>query len=750
LHVARESLKLSLSFKAYSDDHFAEAVRAIRDVWTQRILREEEAGRKAEAKRRWGEWKLARKQVLDEIAAHNIRFGTDSREYARAQFMLMEMIGTPGKEPAYTAPPAYELPAMTGGLLSETDEIYLATHKGSYDRKKAIDMIIRASAKGLLKELKQDALMGKRREGVQLRPGFHLDAIVSVEYASLIHQDTGWTDATRLGRQLYVSLMDDDLANLKAAKELLVDSGMGPTLQKQVIQEYLTYAKRTEEPGTTEIEKFLHYIKRTYGETATYFELLESLSPATTPNERLSRAEQMDLANQDGLFMTGLMEFYDWASGEDTREIAKEQLNQLRRIARSHPADLEWLLEQTGAHSVDELSRLGYGYYREAIAEVAALRATVTEACATAVEIAVEAALALATGGAAAGALVASLISAASGNLVREAVLDKEYDYFSKENVTSMVTTVATTIVSGVVGKGMDSLLAPGPWQRIELQGQFDKLWDAEVKLSKRAQFLKGMVDKAATTATSTMLSATPVAEGQLAGLVLKTVVTSAHGTGLGIWNAEKTALAEGLYQKVFLPGFKKSIATAITGKLVDWSTSNMGDKTIEQLAREMGSVTVGAFKGAVVATFGAQGKQWWDEWHKKQAELRELQAQDRERLKALEQQAILEAVQRQNAANREAEPFLTAKGGGELNAWYKQQSKEPAARLQEQISRYRQKVAYYENAVKNPVSAHDRWAKLDAGQREFLLKQRWPADRERNWRMLKVLEGIARERLGH
>ncbi|HWI65224.1 MAG TPA: hypothetical protein VNT75_25620, partial [Symbiobacteriaceae bacterium] len=96
LHVARESLKLSLSFNAYSDDHFAEAVRAIRDVWTQRILREEEAGRKAEAKRRWEEWKLARKQVLDEIAAHNIRFGTDSREYARAQFMLMEMIGAPG------------------------------------------------------------------------------------------------------------------------------------------------------------------------------------------------------------------------------------------------------------------------------------------------------------------------------------------------------------------------------------------------------------------------------------------------------------------------------------------------------------------------------------------------------------------------------------------------------------------------------------------------------------------------------
>jgi hypothetical protein len=397
---------------------------------------------------------------------------------------------------------------------------------------------------------------------------------------------------------------DEGTADSDCAKALnfLKTPGLDLARRDQVIANFVSIQNLTGRAETTDARKFLGWVSERYEQSTSTFEMRDFLDPASTPEELLERAEGRHAAAHSGLFDDVVTDWArDWGhlTGEDTVEVEQESLERLRFIVgNTSPEELQGMLALTGKTTVGELAEFQYEEYRARLDELRALKATIAEGLATAVEIVAAAALTVATGGAASGALAVAIGSAISGMIARELMLGSEYELFSEENAKQLIIAAATAGVGASLGPAVQGL---------------DKIKD----LGRAGGFIAGALTEGAKSVTASTLTVAlqdgKLTEDQFADIVVRSVGSTLGG---GLSSSMTVGLDDIPIKERILPTIQSQVVGNIVSGTADEvaAATGQGDVTagdiVSRLAlrftRSVGEGTVGALGEIGGAAVGA------------------------------------------------------------------------------------------------------------------------------------------------
>ena len=566
-----------------NEEQIFDAVEAIRAIWEKRIRDAESAGDAAAAQRHRDEWRATQDRIRPIVNDEMRESGTEN---LRVRLLL-------------------------AGPLHPADELYLAGQ--DFDNEKAVDVVTKAWGKNEVDQLKAEAREPRvDASGTTLRPSF--DPMYQVPVTSgapfsriaiLLRSDIG--DIERGARRLKFEL-DEGTADsdCEAARAFLSLPGLSEARRSEVINTFVGIQGLSERTEPTPTAKFLGWLGERYEQSTATWEMRDLLDPSTDPQELLTRAQGRHAAAHSGVFDAITTDFArDWGhlTGEDTVEVEAEALARLEFIVSSGTtaAEVQGLLALTGKTSVAELAEFQYSEYIERLEELRALKRTIAEGIATAIEIAAAAAITAATGGAAGAALAAAIGSAIAGMLTREALLGSEYELLSDENLKQLVVTAATAGVGEVIGPAIKGI---GAIQRLgTAQG-----WVAEALIEGSKAMTSEALQASLSNQTPTLesFSASVI---RIAGSTAGAAVTARLGTGI-----EDLPIGERLG-----PSIRSNVAgNVVTGAFEQASsmTAGTGNLTAVDIAAGFGThvvkdVTsgVGSAVGSVLAAEVAAGR---------------------------------------------------------------------------------------------------------------------------------------------
>ena len=355
------------------------------------------------------------------------------------------------------------------GSLTTADRVWLASKEGTPDV--AIGLVTNAWAEGKLTELRVEA--GKPRRAVErlanavvVRPSYHLELEIPEDWGERRQRIT-----TLYGMRSWEAQGANRLAwelsegNANEAVSFLANPLLSLQKRRAIVSHYVMLHPadepiqlESEAPERDELERgmrrFMVMFRETFPGTRAAVDMADLLLPAQKVSEMVERARERYEADA-GWFAEMASAF----TGEDVNEVAADSVKRLEFIAQneSRPNELAGLMVLMGVTSPLELGTKEYELLKSRLADIRAISEAVAGVLATLVDAAVKAFVAavLAPLGPVAAAVISSMVGGAAGMLVKEAILQKEYQLFSEQNAFDLMKSGVNAFAGKVVKFGI-------------------------------------------------------------------------------------------------------------------------------------------------------------------------------------------------------------------------------------------------------------------------------------------------------
>ncbi|MEW8579536.1 MAG: DUF4157 domain-containing protein [Candidatus Thiodiazotropha sp.] len=341
------------------------------------------------------------------------------------------------------------------GDLTLADKVYIAGEL-DLDNNKALSLVDQAWQQNKIDELLAQAEIPRRDsddESVVLRPAYYLYLVIPVTSGTPSERLRALIDKERPqpergADRIKVELSEgSDESDLVRAYNLI--KGAPTQLQSDSIATFVRkYGSVWPELGSASGDanaRFVSFVFARYSSSFSCYSFQNLLQPTSDPEEIARRAREQQRSEES--ILTPVI---DLVTGEDTGAVTEESADRLEFIAQASEAELQLLMAMTGTNSREELAKVEKRLFDQRVAEMRALRNSVADSLALAIEIAAELALTAVTGGGAGGLLVASLGAAIAGMVAREIAMGEDYDFFDEKNLAQLVTIAATAGIGKV------------------------------------------------------------------------------------------------------------------------------------------------------------------------------------------------------------------------------------------------------------------------------------------------------------
>lgn len=528
----------------------------IQKIWAERIRRAEKGGKPAELKKRQAAWEQERARLL-QVVEGDMRKGGD--EYRRVSLMLSDE-------------------------LSQTDQIYLAWREGN--RAKVDELVKELWLQNKVDDFWVGARRGRSKDGTVIRPPFNPELAVRGGLAALLLQNRSTVERGALQLKVLLDRGQSE-EHLKSAFELLKTPGLVQDLRLAVIKQYAD--KNLPNGSGMPVERFLAHIEQRYEGALAYHDFAELLNVGAKRQSLAGRAKAREEAATSGVAddipVVRVAHFWwDKVSGEDTRERVKEQQQAVKFVAEAPEEHLQFLMEQTGAKTPDELAQKQYGTFKAALEDMTLVRQTIVEAGVTVLELTVQAALAAVTGGAALGVMAASIAATVGGMMARKAAYGSGYELLSNKNMEKVITSLVASMTGNLAGQGLKTIVRP-------------EVWD---NLGKWGDFTQSVLTSVAKDGTAELLVAKqlPSAEA-LAAAAFKQLSSAGISVHTDAW-ADALKKQSQLYRAAVVPTLAENLATGTTGVMADWAATGVSGKTGGAMAAELAGTGGEAFRSTL------------------------------------------------------------------------------------------------------------------------------------------------------
>lgn len=442
IDVAQDSLLAAIRGAGTNDEQVFQWLGTLQAIWARRIKRHE--GTKT-ADRYQEIWESNKQAYLGLI-------GTDmdewTEEYKHARLIVK-------------------------GDLNPADELYIALYEEKYDE--AVELVIKFWAEKKIENMFRQATEPTYDAGVVVRPSYSILGRLVGEIGAtrertvypLLNYD--YEEATRgaivIEKMLERGVNEGRLAEVHAFLSHKALEG-NAALRQDIIAAYARRNLAEVKPPWDENDptaKFLLHIFHAGEVSYSCYELLNLLSPATSAEEMLKRAQYQLAATQTGV-MNALLEagvaVYSEVTAEDVSEVAMESLERLAAIVKEEgisKEELDVMMSLFGVEDVTALAQVEMAQFQKALARLRSMKQTAATVISTALEVIAGLVLAPFTGGSSAAAVAAAVAPAIIGMLTQEALLGADYELASAENAGKIAQALVGFGVGKVAGRALEA-----------------------------------------------------------------------------------------------------------------------------------------------------------------------------------------------------------------------------------------------------------------------------------------------------